>query len=63
VFTGRFYDGREVYITICPNGTSASQTSHSESCGKNCISTVDDFQMQVTSTEQSGNKSTKKYEF
>lgn len=34
---GRFNDNRYVYITICPNGNSLSETMYMESCGKNCI--------------------------
>lgn len=46
---GRFEDsGRAVYVTICPEGgTSATQSSHSESCGKNCTRTVEHNTMQV----------------
>ena len=46
---GRFYDhGRPVYVTTCPEaGTSSSQWSHSESCGKNCTTTVNNENMQV----------------
>lgn len=46
---GRFSDfGRPVYITICPGaGLSASQSSYIESCGKNCVYTVDRHQRQI----------------
>jgi hypothetical protein len=46
---GRFYDyGRPVYITTCPSaGTSAAQWSHTESCGKNCTTTITDTQNQT----------------
>ena len=46
---GRFYDhGRPVYVTVCPDsGVSASQSSHTESCGKSCMRTVDTYQQQV----------------
>jgi hypothetical protein len=49
---GRFIDyGRPVYVTTCPGGTSASQSSHTESCGKNCTSTHDTYQVQTRGSE------------